>query len=57
MKLRDRLAMLMLRYSLDWRTMLDAFLLMERHPDHAAFVITRDGVTYSTPNFCNALRP
>jgi thiamine biosynthesis lipoprotein len=31
--------------------------LMERHPDHAAFVITRDGVTYSTPNFCNALRP
>lgn len=27
MKLRDRLAMLTLRYSLDWRTMLDAFLL------------------------------
>jgi FAD:protein FMN transferase len=31
--------------------------LMEHHPDHAAFVITRDGHTYSTPNFCNALRP
>jgi thiamine biosynthesis lipoprotein len=27
--------------------------LLERHPDHAGFVITRDGTAYSTPNFAD----
>lgn len=31
--------------------------LMERHPDHAGFVITRDDRTLATPNFVEMLAP